>query len=623
MNAEPGITTTSLEFLKVKVAEKREAGTELVCAICLDEMAIRQQTIFDQNLAQMIGYISYGYEKHEDRLIAKEAIVFMASGLNEKFRIPIAYHFINSLTADKKAELVEKVLVAMIEIGVKIASITFDGHATNKKMCTILGANLDIYSTSFQPYLVLNEKEKIFIFYDACHMEKLLRGQLDKKQVWINENGDEIKWIYITQLVKYSKERGFSATHKLNQTHIDWRRRPMNVRLAVETLSKSTADSIDFLRSKGYDDFIGATPTVDIILLFDKLFDIFNTKLSHSNENVFKNALCGTNKDSIFTFFTQAIDSIKALKFRCENGGDKYFCKSIAKTGFVGYIINMCSLMLMYTEFVEHLKILTFIPTYYINQDAVEMFFSKIRSLGGFNDNPNVVYFRAAYRKLLANDSILVSSKGNCQPCHIMPNPFSDILFISSRRDKTSEISENDEEIAVLEEVEKLYEKLADLNASASSHLTDDLQNYSIAHIASKIDERIKSTDNCIDCVAVLNDCEKIEHFSLNLNFKQKPCVSTYKICKETDQFLKLQLLKGDINFNTIYYSILNNLEVDQMYIESDFSGHPTHKLYLIRAVVDSYIKIKGVFLAKTANNELHSHKCRFKFSKLIHIYGE
>lgn len=185
--------------------------------------------------------------------------------------------------------------------------------------------------------------------------------------------------------MKYSK-KGFSSTHKLNQTHLDWRKRAMNVRMAVETLSNSTADSIDFLRSNGYSEFLGATPTVNFIRLFNDLFDIFHTKFDRKHQNVFKKALDSESKNEIFELFDKSIDYIKALKFKCEGGEIQYICRSPSKTGFVGFVINMNSLKMMYVELIEQFKLLEFIPTYYINQDAVEMFFGKIRSLGGFND---------------------------------------------------------------------------------------------------------------------------------------------------------------------------------------------------------------------------------------------
>lgn len=624
LNSPPGITNASMDFLRVKVIEQKHENNqsrnfELVCALCLDEMYIRKQAIFDQSQGQIIGYVSYGQNDEEERCIAKEALVFVLSGLTEKFRIPVAYHFVNSLNASQKADLLKEVLLQLMKVGVRVVSITFDCHATNKPMCELLGANLDIYSSSFKPYIILRGDEKIFLFFDVCHTEKLVRAQFDRKSPLVDIENNKIKWDYIQSLVKF-KEQGLT-THKLNQTHINWTRRAMNVRIAVETLSKTTADCIDLLRSQGYKDFIGSRATVDFIRLFNDLFDIFNTKYDRTNQNIFKRPI--RNKDLIFNFFDKSIEYIKALKFRNDSGRLQYICKSQAKSGFVGYIINMHCSKMMYMDLIESSKLLEFIPTYYINQDAVEMFFGKIRSHGGYNDNPNVIQFQAAYRKLLANDSITVSRKGNCESYQTVSNPFTDILFISSRRDKTTDQSEEAVENAVLEEVEQLYEKLADLNACASSELTDDLQFFSIAHIASIVEDKIRSTDNCPKCVKVFDDCEKIAGSVLPRS-QHNPCISTYKICREADQFLKLQVLRGEINFKTIYYSILSNLDIEHLYTKHDFIGHPEHRLYLIRTVVEGYIRIKGVFLARTATQELHGGgKMRYQFRKLIQFYGQ
>lgn len=43
LNSAPGITDTSLRFLKQKVLQKKEVGNELVVSVCFDEMAIRKQ----------------------------------------------------------------------------------------------------------------------------------------------------------------------------------------------------------------------------------------------------------------------------------------------------------------------------------------------------------------------------------------------------------------------------------------------------------------------------------------------------------------------------------------------------------------------------------------------------
>lgn len=49
LNSPPGITDTSLRFLKQKALQKKEAGKELVCAVCFDEMAIRKQVSWCQS----------------------------------------------------------------------------------------------------------------------------------------------------------------------------------------------------------------------------------------------------------------------------------------------------------------------------------------------------------------------------------------------------------------------------------------------------------------------------------------------------------------------------------------------------------------------------------------------
>lgn len=200
--------------------------------------------------------------------------------------------------------------------------------------------------------------------------------------------------------------------------------------------------------------------------------------------------------------------------------------------------------------------------------------------------------------RIAGNDSILAPKYGDCEPHETNSDPFSNILFVTSRR--TKYIPDEDEnEIIVSEETERMYEKLEDLNASGISGLTDDLQNNTIAYIANIIEENIKSTDDCTHCVNVFKKCKKVENLFLSSKFTQSPCLSTYQICKEANQFLKLQQLKGNIHFQTIYYSILNNIDSEKILSECDFYSHPTHKLYLIRAIVDGYVQIKGTFMAK------------------------
>lgn len=58
---------------------------------------------------------------------------------------------------------------------------------------------------------------------------------------------------------------------------------------------------------------------------------------------------------------------------------------------------------------------LSFILTYKFSQDHIEMlFFSAIRAKGGFNNNPTVSQFEAAYKSIIVHSKIKSLSSANC-----------------------------------------------------------------------------------------------------------------------------------------------------------------------------------------------------------------
>lgn len=44
---------------------------------------------------------------------------------------------------------------------------------------------------------------------------------------------------------------------------------------------------------------------------------------------------------------------------------------------------------------------MSYLLSYKLSQDHLEVFFSALRSLGGFNNNPNAIQFKSAYKRLL------------------------------------------------------------------------------------------------------------------------------------------------------------------------------------------------------------------------------
>lgn len=77
------------------------------------------------------------------------------------------------------------------------------------------------------------------------------------------------------------------------------------------------------------------------------------------------------------------------------------------------------------------------IPTYQLLQDHIEMFFGRIRSSNGYNNNPNIQQFTGAFRKLICNIKIAAPAHGNCRIFdNILPvdNLYSDVFTVTSRR---------------------------------------------------------------------------------------------------------------------------------------------------------------------------------------------
>lgn len=146
-----------------------------------------------------------------------------------------------------------------------------------------------------------------------------------------------------------------------------------------------------------------------------------------------------------------------------------------------------------------------------------------------------------------------------------------------------------------------------------------------IAHISSIIENRINRPDRmyCDGCRNVFNENNKIHRAFTNLKFKNKPCQSTFAICKETDRYIKMQLLNGSINFVSIYYAIFQQIDVENLFSQTDFAHKPDHKLALIRGIIDSYIQIKGTYIAKHANFDMHPNQLRIRLKKLLHVFGQ
>jgi len=99
----------------------------------------------------------------DDIPLAKNALVFLAVGINDYWKILLGYFLIDSLTGLERSNLLLTCLEPLHETGTNVNSVTFDGTYVNGTMCTSLGANLTLENTS--PFIENSDsKNKVKLF---------------------------------------------------------------------------------------------------------------------------------------------------------------------------------------------------------------------------------------------------------------------------------------------------------------------------------------------------------------------------------------------------------------------------------------------------------------------------
>lgn len=108
-------------------------------------------------------------------------------------------------------------------------------------------------------------------------MLKLARNTLANNFVLESSNG-YIRWEHIKNLFNIQKDLTLKLTNKLSMAHINWYNNKMRVKYAAQTLSSSTVDSLEYLKSTNYPTFENVSATVEYCRVVDRIFDFLNSK---------------------------------------------------------------------------------------------------------------------------------------------------------------------------------------------------------------------------------------------------------------------------------------------------------------------------------------------------------
>lgn len=380
IDGSPGISESALDVLR----EKAASYLKLNCYplhVCLmsDEMSIRKQICWSNELKSFIGFSTItnssqqgNDEQNTSQLkVAKDALVFMVVGPD--FKIAIAYYLLNGLEAIDRAALTLKVTQKVEETNSRVMSFTADGLIANITTSEILGANFNDEKPFF--FSPTHPQQKIYFVLDPCHMLKLVRKHFSSDQIY--HLGQLLDWNVLCLLSKRQCSDNFNLCNKLTRRHINWNEQPMNVKLAVQTISKSVADSLEQLRKDDYEEFKDSEATEEFLRFFNDAFDILNFAEKSETDDRYKKAICEATAEEIFSFADTFKEYITRLEVRFKTKNVPVL-KSTIQRGFFGFYHNFTSLKGIYEDFVLNGPLKTFYP-FQFSQDHLESFFSLVR----------------------------------------------------------------------------------------------------------------------------------------------------------------------------------------------------------------------------------------------------
>lgn len=438
VDANPGFTTESLNCIQLLAKRKDK---QLYCALSMDEMAIRRHVQWDGE--KCVGLVNYGEALDGHGIAeAREALVFMVTCVNDGWKIPVGYFLIDGCNGEQKANLVKQCICLLINCGINVLSLTFDGCPANFKMAQNLGCSFE-HSENIHSFFQVDGHD-IVIVPDPAHMLKLVRNTLGQKKELINARGEKISWQFIENLHNLQENEGLHFANRLKKQHIDFNKQIMKVKLAAQTFSNSVADAIQYCdQDLNLPEFFGSYATVEFITKINNLFDILNSR--NINAYGFKKPMNEKNANQILDFLFDTEKYIRGLNLEGTN-----ILTTNRKVGFLGLLICIQSLKKIYDDNVSTGK-LKFLSFYKFSQDHLEYFFSSIRSKGGFNNNPTAFQFQSAYKKLVVHGEIKSITSGNCIPL---------------------------EEIKILTHTEVCYEK----KLNAYTKCTNEVENHELEH---------------------------------------------------------------------------------------------------------------------------------------------
>lgn len=581
IDVSPGIIETALDAIAEKAKSYKLEGKQLLLTLISDEMSIRKHIEYNEHQSSFKGFPSIVNSKQSNKKlpIAKDALVFMAVGPD--FRITVCYHIMCGLDATDRAILTKEVIRSIDNTGARVISITGDGLHANITVAKLLGANFE----ENKPYFASpgRPNQKVHVIFDPSHMIKLLRKYLAEQNLCHGD--DKFDWQLLKKLVDKQDSDNFSLGNKLTMNHINYNSAKMNVGLAVQTISNSTADALEQLREDGYEDFDGCEKMVKFLRLSNNVYDVMNYGEGKKTDDQYKIPLCELNIEKVRTLFSEFENFVSGVTMDVKRS--KSIKREAAKKqiGFFGFLVNIRSTLNLYEDFIQNGPLDMFY-TFQYSQDHVETYFSLVRASLGSNINPTEQQFQSAFRKLLFfTPHISGDRKTNCN------TEFPDALLEVSSASKNN-LNSIDILLSRSQEIQIPYDYNDLINIELGPY-DQHVSALSASEIELEIFRDIKKRSSiaCQYCLNVFH--ENLKYNDSLIERKQnrsqqidQPCLSTMHIVVASNQICKILESAKYVDLGSMIKTIFSNLDIHALYESSDFDSHIQQNLFTKNASI-------------------------------------
>lgn len=393
IKVEAGFSTNIIQSMCSHIRQKYAGKNNEMCVLLFDEMAIKKNLDYNKSLDLIEGFEDLGERRSVQ--YASEAMVFMATGIMNKWKLPLGYKLISkTMKVDDIKQCIYDIVKILKLCGMEVKMVVCDQGSSNRSAITRLGV------TAEHPFFVTPDGDRIGFMYDVPHLIKSVRNQLLSSDFVLDDK--IISWRYIKGIYHIDRECLTKALPKINDIHITPNSfQKMKCKYAIQVFSNTmaaairTAVAVSYLPSE-------ASDTADFIELMNNMFDVLNTS-KFGSANTFQVPL-SAETPHLFRFLRTAAETFSKLT---KSNGKVPPC-------FKGVILSINSVIAIF-ETLKDVDGFNFLLTRRLCQDPLENFFSLMRSKGGFNRNPTARSFRLSFRHTLISKMHAGPLTGNCE----------------------------------------------------------------------------------------------------------------------------------------------------------------------------------------------------------------